>query len=154
MVKPFLHRCWATSVKGSNMPRVVTCLLINEEAELLILKRSDKVKTYRGLWGGVAGYVEPGEKPYETALKEIQEEVGIKKEYVVLINQGDIVKFTDVYEEEQYEWAIYPFVFKIRKNKKIQIDWEHSEYRWITPSEITRYDTVPHLKQMVLNLLS
>ena len=131
------------------MPRVVTCLLINEEGKLLILKRSDKVKTYRGLWGGVAGYVEPGEEPYETALKEIQEEVGIEKEHVVLINQGNIVKFTDIYEGNKYEWTIYPFVFKIRKNQKIQIDWEHLEYLWITPSEITRYDTVPHLKQTV-----
>ena len=136
------------------MPRVVTCLLINEEAELLILKRSDKVKTYRGLWGGVAGYVEPGEEPYETALKEIQEEVGIEKDHIVLIDQGDTVNFTDIYEGNKYEWTIYPFVFKIRKNQKIQIDWEHLEYLWITPSEITRYDTVPHLKQTVSELLS
>jgi len=136
------------------MPRVVTCLLINEEGKLLILKRSDKVKTYKGLWGGVAGYVEPGEEPYETALKEIQEEVGIEKEHVVLSRQGNIVKFTDIYEGNQYEWTIYPFVFKIRKNQKIQIDWEHLEYLWITPSKITRYDTVPHLKQTVSNLLS
>jgi len=135
------------------MPRVVTCLLINEEGKLLILKRSDKVKTYKGLWGGVAGYVEPGEEPYETALKEIQEEVGIEKEHVVLITQGNIVKFTDIYKGSKYEWTIYPFVFKIRKNQKIQIDWEHLEYMWITPSEITRYDTVPHLKQTVTNLL-
>lgn len=136
------------------MPRVVTCLLINEEDKLLILKRSDKVKTYKGLWGGVAGYVEPGEEPYETALKEIQEEVGIEKEHVVLIDQGDTVNFTDIYEGNKYEWTIYPFVFKIRKNQKIQIDWEHLEYLWITPSEITRYNTVPHLRQTVSNLLS
>jgi len=136
------------------MPRVATCLLINEEGKLLILRRSDKVKTYKGLWGGITGYVEPGEEPYETALKEIQEEVGIEKEHVVLINQGNIVKFTDIYEGNQYEWTVYPFVFKIRKNEKIQIDWEHLEYRWITPSEITRYDTVPHLKQTVSESLS
>lgn len=136
------------------MPRLATCLLINEEGKLLILRRSDKVKTYKGLWGGITGYVEPGEEPYETALKEIQEEVGIEKEHVVLINQGNIVKFTDIYEGNQYEWTVYPFVFKIRKNEKIQIDWEHLEYLWITPSEITRYDTVPHLKQTVSESLS
>ena len=135
------------------MPRVATCLLINKEGKLLILKRSDKVKTYKGLWGGVAGYVEPGEEPYETALKEIREEVGIEKEHVVLITRGNIIKFTDIYEGSKYEWTIYPFVFKIRKNQKIQIDWEHLEYLWITPLEITRYNTVPHLKQTVSDLL-
>jgi 8-oxo-dGTP pyrophosphatase MutT (NUDIX family) len=52
--------------------------------KLLILKRSDKVGTYKGLWGGVAGYVEENEEPYETALKEIKEEVGIEKKMSVL----------------------------------------------------------------------
>ena len=44
------------------MPRVVTCLLVNNEGDLLILKRSNRVRTYKGLWGGVAGYVEEDEE--------------------------------------------------------------------------------------------
>ena len=59
------------------MAKAVTCLLINDEGKLLILKRSDKVRTYRCLWGGIAGYVEENEDPYDTAVKEIREEVGI-----------------------------------------------------------------------------
>ena len=135
------------------MPKAVTCLLTNDDGKLLILKRSSKVRTYKGLWGGVAGYVEDDEEPYETALKEIQEEVGIEKEDVSLIEQGDPIEFTDFYEGERYDWIIYPFLFRIEKKGKLQIDWEHSEYRWIIPSEITRYDTVPHLKDIVSKIL-
>ena len=93
------------------------------------------------------------EEPYETALKEIREEVGIEKEDVSIIEQDDPIEFTDFYEGERYDWIIYPFLFRIEKKDKLQIDWEHSEYRWIIPSEITRYDTVPHLKDIVSKIL-
>ena len=135
------------------MPSVATSLLINNDGKILILKRSNKVKTYKGLWGGVAGYVEENEEPYETAIKEIKEEVGLKKEDISLIKQLDPIVFTDFYEQKRYDWKIFVFLFRIRKKSKIKIDWEHSEYRWISPLEIVKYDTVPHLKDVVFKLL-
>ena len=131
------------------MPNVVTCIL-ESNGKILILKRSEKVRTYRGLWGGVAGYVEDNEDPYEAGIKEIKEEVGIEKQYIKLIKQGDPIRFTDFYEGKKYDWVVHPLLFDINKKDKVQIDWEHTEYRWILPSEIEKYDTVPHLKEIVL----
>jgi hypothetical protein len=125
-----------------------------KDSKLLILKRSDKVNTYKGLWGGVAGYVEEHEEPYETALKEIKEEVGIEKKDVSLVRKCDTFAFTDYYEGKKYEWTIYPFLFRMEKKNKIKIDWEHSKYKWISPLEIGRYDTVPHLKDIVFKLFN
>lgn len=84
------------------MPDVVTCILLNDKGEILILKRSDKVGTYRGVWSGVSGYVEEGEVPYETAVKEIGEETGFKKENISLIKQMEPVTFVDVYNDKNY----------------------------------------------------
>lgn len=135
------------------MPKVVTVLLINDEEKILILKRSNKVNTYKGMWGGVAGYIEENEEPYETATKEIKEEVGLKEEDVELLKKLDPISFTDFYEGKQYDWKIFPFLFKLKDKRKIKIDWEHSEYRWITPPQIKEFDTVPHLKEVVSKLL-
>ena len=135
------------------MASVATSLLMNDEGKILILKRSNKVKTYKGLWGGVAGYVEENEEPYDTAIKEINEEVGLNKRDISLIEQLDPIVLTDYYEKKRYDWKIFVFLFKIRKKSKIIIDWEHSEYRWILPSEIVKFDTVPHLKDVVFKLL-
>lgn len=135
------------------MPNVVTCLLVNDDGDLLILKRSNRVRTYKGLWGGVAGYIEENEEPYEAALKEIREEAGLEKEDVTLVKQLKVVKFTDFYEGLRYDWEVFPFLFKTEKKSKIHIDWEHSEYRWITPTEIEKVDTVPHFRDIVFRVL-
>jgi len=134
------------------MTSVVTVLLVNNEEKILILKRSNLVKTYKGLWGGVAGYIEEDEKPNETALKEIKEEVGLENEDVELLKQMDPIFFTDYYEGKKYDWKIFPFLFKIKEKRKIIIDWEHSQYRWIFPSQIQKFKTVPHLKEIVSKL--
>jgi 8-oxo-dGTP pyrophosphatase MutT (NUDIX family) len=134
------------------MPKVATCLLINNERKILILKRSDKVRTYKGQWGGITGYVEENEEPYETAIKEIGEEVGIKEKDVNLIKKLDSISFTDIYDGIKYDWKIFPFLFKIDKKDKITIDWEHTEFRWIQPFEIKNFDTVPLLKEIVSEL--
>ena len=128
------------------MPDVVTCLLQNKEGKVLILKRSDKVGTYKGLWSGISGYIEKGEKPIETALKEIREETKITE--VLLVKENKPISFTDSYEGKNYNWNIFSFLFKTEKKDKVQIDWEHTEYRWILPSKMGEYKTVPRLKEI------
>ena len=133
------------------MPRVVTCILTHKET-ILLLKRSNEVKTYKGMWGGVAGYIEKGEQPRDTAYKELQEEVSLTKNDVELVLEGNPHLFDDVYEGKTYHWVIYPFVFYIEKKEKIQIDWEHTELLWIPPRDIHCYNSVPHLTDLVNQL--
>ena len=127
------------------MPRVVTCLLIDDVGKLLILKRSDKVRTYKGMWGGIAGYIEENEEPLETALKEIKEEIGLDNKDVQFIKKLEPIKFTDYYENKKYDWEIFVFLFKTGKKDKLIIDWEHSESSWISPSEIVKFVTSSNL---------
>lgn len=134
------------------MPQVVSCLLMNKHKQILILKRSQKVRTYKGKWGVAAGYIEEDETPYETALKEIQEETGLHENDVRLFREGEVIKFTDVDENKTYHWEVHPFLFFVETHKTIRIDWEHTEYQWIDPSNITQYETVPHLKEIVRKL--
>jgi len=134
------------------MPKVVTCLL-EHDGKILILKRSEKVGTYRGLWGGVAGFVEEGEEPQQTTVKEIREEVSIGVEKILLLHAGTVVEYTDIYEGKTYDWVIYPFLFHCDDPAAVRLDWEHTEYRWIEPDEIEHFQTVPHLKEVLSMLL-
>lgn len=126
------------------MTHVVSCFIKRNE-KILLLKRSEKVRSYRGKWATVSGYVEKNEMPEETALKEIREEVGIGAK---LIKKGEIIHVKD----KEGNWFVHPFLFEIRSGN-IKIDWEHTEYRWIRPEEIKNYDTVPMLKEALENVL-
>jgi len=86
-------------------------------------------------------------------LKEIQEEAGLAQDDVKLIKKGPPVHCPDIHEGKTYDWMIHPFIFKIEKKGKIQIDWEHTAYKWIPPHEITHYETVPCLQEIVQHSL-
>lgn len=134
------------------MPKVVTCIL-QYKNKILILKRSNKVGTYKEMWGGVAGFVEENEEPYDTAIKEIKEEVGLDFKDIKLVKKGNYINFQDKYESKTYNWIIFPFLFELKENKIINLDWEHLEYKWIDPSNISHFKTVPRLKDVILELL-
>ena len=134
------------------MINVVTSIIKNEKDKILILKRSDQVGTYKGQWSGVSGYIEKDEEPIDTALKEIREETGLSKNQVKFIKKSEPIKLIDVYNGKEYNWIIHPFLF-ISKYSKINIDWEHSEYRWVLPSKIEEFDTVPGFNKVVSELL-
>ena len=134
------------------MPKVASCIL-EHSGKILLLKRSDQVRTYRGLWGSVAGYVEDDEEPLETALKEIEEEVGLHQDEIYLVKRAEPVTFIDVYRKETYHWTVYPFLFHIEYPEHVTLDWEHTEYRWIVPSAIRKYKTAPRLKEIVADLI-
>ena len=130
--------------------RIVTSFLEHKD-KILILKRSEKVRSMKGLWSGISGIIENNEIPIKRAKIEIFEEVGIPQEYITLIKSGREV---DV-ESPQYknhEWVIFPFFFKTDKSD-IKLNWENSEFRWIHVNELKEFNTVPSLEKILLTLL-
>ena len=121
---------------------VVTCFL-EHGAKIALLRRSGRVGTYRGRWAGVSGYIEEGNTPYQQALEEIKEEVGLSEEDVELVKEGEPLEIFD--EELGRKWVVHPFRFRVKTAEKISIDWEHTELRWIDPNDIGQYETVPNL---------
>ncbi|MCD6331545.1 MAG: NUDIX pyrophosphatase [Thermoplasmata archaeon] len=128
---------------------VVTAVLKNGD-KILILKRGDKVRTYKGKWACVSGYLEENEEALERAYIEIEEETGLKRDDVKLIKAGEPIEFYD--EKEKMSWRVHPFLFEAKRGD-VKIDWEHTEYKWIYPEEIVKYETVPKLKDVIFNLL-
>ena len=58
--------------------KIVTSFLKNSD-NILLLRRSEKVKSMKNLWAGISGIIEGNEEPIKRAQIEIYEEVGIKK---------------------------------------------------------------------------
>lgn len=128
---------------------VVTCFLlrtgVDGRDEVLILRRSGAVRTYRRRWAGVSGYLEGGPSTAEgQARREVQEETGLSAADVELLRVGEPFTFED--RELDTRWTVHPFLFRVREGATIAIDWEHTEARWVRPTALGRYRTVPHLQ--------
>ena len=130
---------------------IVTSFITNEQ-KILILKRSNQVKTLKCLWAGISGIIEKSDKtPLSRAKIEIFEEVGIKEEELKLLKSIQQLKIGSP-QYKNHEWNIFPFLFST-KNMEIKLNWENSEFRWIKPTELVNYKTVPDLDKILSDLL-
>jgi len=130
--------------------KVVTGFL-KDSGKILILRRSDKVGSYQGRWAGVSGYVEEGNSPCDQVYIEILEETGLKGDDLILLKEGKPLKIPD--PSLDVIWVVYPFLFGVPNPKKIKIDWEHTEFRWIKPEELEGFETVPSLMETLNTLI-
>ena len=130
--------------------KIVTSF-IQDNQKLLILKRSNKVKTMKCLWAGISGIIEKNETPLTRAKIEIYEETGISEDKIKVIKAAEKIRVNSP-QYENHEWEIFPFLFEA-KNPDIKLNWENSEYMWIKIDELKNYNTVPSLEKVLQNLL-
>ncbi len=130
--------------------KIVTSF-IKDNDKFLLVKRSNKVKTMKGLWAGVSGIIEKDEEPIRRAKIEIFEELGITEDKIKLLKSAMEMNVHSP-QYENHEWRIFPFLFEV-KNPKIKLNWENSEYVWIAVTEIKNYETVPSIDKVLLSLL-
>ena len=129
--------------------KIVTSFLKNSD-NILLLRRSEKVKSMKNLWAGISGIIEVDEEPIKRAQIEINEEVGIKESDITLVKEGDII----LIESPQYtnhQWEVYPFLFSCTK-REIELNWENSDSKWIYMNELSNFRTVPSLDKVLARL--
>jgi 8-oxo-dGTP pyrophosphatase MutT (NUDIX family) len=130
--------------------KIVTSF-IKDNKKILILKRSEKVKSMKGLWAGISGIIEKDEMPLERAKIEIFEEVGILENAIRLIKSTKEMRINSP-QYKNHEWEIFPFLFESKK-PNVKLNWENSEFRWIEIEKLKNYETVPSLEKILVSLL-
>ncbi|MEO9307444.1 MAG: NUDIX domain-containing protein [Nitrososphaera sp.] len=130
--------------------KIVTSFLTQDD-KYLILKRSNKVRTMKELWAGISGIIEGNEEPLYRAKKEIHEETNITEDQITLIRTATQMRI-DSPQYKDHEWLIFPFLFSVRE-PKIRLNWENSDYQWITIPDLVKFQTVPSLEKVLTSLL-
>jgi 8-oxo-dGTP pyrophosphatase MutT (NUDIX family)/NTP pyrophosphatase (non-canonical NTP hydrolase) len=123
--------------------KVVTSFL-RHDGKILILKRSGDVSTYKERWAAISGTIED-EDPVDAAYREIHEETGLAKGDITLRGRGESVTVTD--ESLKTIFSVHPLLFDLKSEKKLVLNFEHTEYSWVDKKELDRRETVPKLKQ-------
>jgi len=125
----------------------VIVIFIKYKDKIILLKRSDKVRTYKGKWNTVAGYLDEIMPINEKILEEIREELKINEDNISIAHIGRSYNFTDSEVEKNKSWIVHPVLIKLKSRPDIKLDWEHTDYKWIKPEELKNFDTTPHLSK-------
>jgi translation initiation factor 2B subunit (eIF-2B alpha/beta/delta family)/ADP-ribose pyrophosphatase YjhB (NUDIX family) len=123
----------------------VVTVFVAHNGRVFLIRRSERVGTYRGFWAGISGYVE--RLPIQQARTEAAEEAGLGGDSLRLRGIGVPLSVDD--PERGSSWMVFPFLFETDHPERIMTDWESSESRWVDPSEVGEYRTVPGLADVL-----
>ena len=102
---------------------------VENKIRFLLLKRANN-KIYEHLWQGVAGKIETGESAFQAALRELEEETGLKPKHMFIADH--VSKF---YEQIGDRINLVP-VFGIEvESEEVRLSDEHTEFRWMDVDE-------------------
>jgi isopentenyldiphosphate isomerase len=121
----------------------VLTIFIKHQQKILLLKRSDKVLTYKEKWNTVAGYLDEIAPIKNKIYEELEEELNIKTDNIALIRIGSHFEFFDSVISKT--WIVFSVLVSLHQKPDIHLDWEHTNYQWIDPEDLDEYKTVPKL---------
>ena len=139
----------------------VGMMIINQKKEIFVGKRIDHPSNF---WQMPQGGIDTQEIPFIAALREMEEEVGIKKNKVDLLTESkdwyyysipsDLAKtlWKGKYKGQRQKWFLYKFK---GTEKDINIHTEHpefSDYKWVTKDFLVP-NIVPFKKKIYEKLL-
>lgn len=109
----------------------------------------------RNCWASCSGSIEPDDtNPLARAWTELREETQLTNVELDLIRSGEPQVLKD--QKLDTQWTVYPFLFEMRSPEsetRLRIDWEHTEFKWIDPKDLSMENTVPSLKETLQTVL-
>lgn len=127
---------------GESPERIgVVTAFVHSEGKIALVRRSEKVRTYKGCWASFSGYVE--QAPLAQAYQELSEEARLSESDLRLEGIGIPLEVDD--DQSGARWLVFPFLFGLRENAEIKTDWEADELRWFEHGELSELQAVPGL---------
>lgn len=126
-------------------PTLVTLVYCLRDGEVLLLERAKP--PFPGLWVAPGGKVEPGESPAEGALRELQEETGLRAGSATL--RGIIYETSP---RADWQWLIFAYVVR-QFTGELAGDGREGRLRWWPlrdPSRIPMPEADRHFFQPVV----
>jgi NAD+ diphosphatase len=115
-------------IHWDNPVPVVAALVKNQDKYII----ARNVRWPKGIFSVITGYLESGEHPEDCVLREVQEELGLT---------GKIASFLGYHLFKEKNQLI--LAFEVVASGDLQTNHELSEWKYLTPVELSRYDFRP-----------
>lgn len=137
----------AVAANAARPPRnVTTAVLFDPGAQkVLLVKRSEKVSTYKHHWAFISGSMEKEDKdPLFRATTEILEETTLAGPDLKLVRAGRPQR---IFDAGRLRFIVHPFLFHLSPGaaEKVRLDWEHEDQSWVSLQDVQNHQTVPDL---------
>lgn len=127
-----------------NLVLVAACALIDADGRVLIAERPAG-RSLAGLWEFPGGKIEPGERPEETLIRELQEELGI------VVNEACLAPLT--FASHAYaDFHLLMPLFVCRRWEGTVRAREGQRLAWVQPNRLRDYPMPPADAPLVSHL--
>jgi 8-oxo-dGTP diphosphatase len=123
---------------------VAACALIDVDGRVLIAQRPPG-KAMAGLWEFPGGKVEPGERPEQTLIRELREELGI------VVSESCLAPLT--FASHCYpEFHLLMPLYVCRRWEGSVTAREHARLAWVKPNRLRDYPMPPADEPLISHL--
>lgn len=118
--------------------------VVDGRVSVLLLHRAAGL-IYSGQWRMVGGKVEEGESSWQAALREMDEETGLRPlEFWAL---PSVNQFYDAGRDCVH--TIPAFAARVEADAAVRLDEEHSAHRWVSPDDASRWIGWPEQVRLI-----
>ena len=114
---------------------VVACALIDADRRVLIAQRPEG-KALAGLWEFPGGKLEPGERPEQSLIRELHEELGIT------VSEPCLAPLTFASHAYETFHLLMPLYLVRRWEGRVTAN-EHPQIAWVRPAKLGDYPMPP-----------
>lgn len=126
-----------------NSKCTTAAVVIRANNKVLLLQRGTTAPWMPGYWNLPGGILENNETPEQAAKRECLEESGIVP-----------ATLTPVYQTTVEGCPVHFFGTTIQSEKQINLDYESSNFAWITLQQLNSYPTVPGVADAIKRYLN
>jgi 8-oxo-dGTP diphosphatase len=123
----------------SRKNKVSIVIVVNDDDEVLAIKRSDDCRSFKGYWNFPGGGVEIGESALSGAMRELFEETSL------IVNKKDLYHF----KSHKTPALDVKYFITFNYDGDILLNNESTDYKWYNLSKIKLNEFVP----MPINML-
>ena len=125
---------------------VAACALIDADGRVLLAQRPEG-KAMAGLWEFPGGKIEPGERPEQSLIRELKEELGIS------VSEACLAPLT--FASHAYpDFHLLMPLFVCRRWKGTVMPTEGQKLAWVRPNRLRDYEMPPADVPLISHLVA